>query len=421
MIDNLHKRGRLWWWKYRPHGDQGKTQDISLGTPDKQVAERRRSEMLVEKEREAAGISVARPLREAAQKPLSEHLEDLLGDLRAQGKGGKYLANIEHRVGVLIKSCGWKLWKDVTADSFQIWRKGQSLSAKTLNDYMEAARRLMNWIERHGRLVGNPLKCVEKVGAQGENSHPRRAFSGDEMKRLLRAVPADRKAIYLMAVHTGLRRSELASLIWGDLHLSAVQPFLNVRASTTKNHKPASMRLPGEVVAAMDAIRPASASDSDTVFPRFPRIERFKRDLVKAKVEYENEHGFADFHALRNTFCTNLGNGGVAPAVRQALMRHCDSKLTERIYTDKRMLATWSAIESLPSYTTGLSQGVSQSLGADGLCASSAVIESVGAHSEKMPMDINESQLVALNGTSSYNGEIGGSDGARSRPLLRFH
>ena len=419
MIDNLHKRGRLWWWKYRPHGDQGKAQDISLGTPDRQVAERKRTELLAEKEREAAGMIGPRPLRDAAQRPLSEHLESLLADLRAQGKGEKYLANVEHRVGVLIEACGWKMAKDVTADSFQTWRKSQSLAAKTFNDYLEAARRLLNWMEKQGRFVGNPLRSVEKVGTQGRETRHRRAFSDDEMKRLLVAVPDDRKAIYLLAVHTGLRRGELAALRWGDVQLDAVEPFVNVRASTTKNHKPASMRLPGEVVTALGAVRPARAGDSDTVFTQFPRIERFRRDLVKANVEYQNEHGFADFHALRNTFCTNLGNAGVAPAVRQALMRHSDSKLTERIYTDKRMLATWSAIEKLPSYTAGLSQGVSQSLVANGHGASSAVMESVGAYVEKMPVNIGESHLVSVGGTSGHDGENGGSDGARTRNLCR--
>ena len=76
------------------------------------------------------------------------------------------------------------------------------------------------------------------------------AFSGEEMCRLLAVVPADRKAIYLMAVHTGLRRSELAALKWGEFHLDAVMPFVQVRASTTKNGKPVTMRLHPEFVEA---------------------------------------------------------------------------------------------------------------------------------------------------------------------------
>ena len=100
-------------------------------------------------------------------------------------------------------------------------------------------------------------------------------------------------------------------------------------------------------------------------------------------------------------------------------MRHSDSKLTERIYTDKRMLATWSATEKLPSYTGALSQGVSRNLGASGLGASSAVMASVGAHDENMAVNIGESHLVALDVTSGQSGENGGSDGARTRNLCR--
>ena len=420
MIEHIHKRGRIWWWKYRPHGHQGKAQDISLGTPDRQVAERKRTELLAEKEREAAGIIAPRPLRDAAQKPLSEHLQDLLADLGAQGKSEKHLANIGHRVGSLIQACGWKMAKDVTADSFQIWRKGQSLSAKTLNDYLEAARRLLNWMEKHGRLVGNPLKSVEKVGTQGRETRHRRAFTDDEMKRLLVAVPDDRKAIYLLAVHTGLRRGELAALRWGDLHLDAVRPFVSVRASTTKNHKPATMRLHDEVVAALCAIKAKAAGDGDKVFLRFPRIERFKRDLTKAGIAYVDTQGrVADFHSMRKTFGTNLAKGNVPRRTAMSLMRHSDGKLTDNIYTDENLLGTWSAVEALPSYTVGLSQGVSQTLVANGLGASSAVIESVGAHVERMPVNIGESHLVSVDGTSGHDGGSGGSDGARTRNLCR--
>ncbi len=420
MIDNLHKRGRIWWWKYRPQGDQGKLQDISLGTPDRQVAERKRSELLAEREREAAGVIPSRCLRDAAQRPLSHHLQDLLADLAAQGKGGKYLANIEHRVGTLIEGCGWKTAKDVTADSFQIWRTSQSLSAKTCNDYLEAARRLLNWMEKHGRLVGNPLRSVEKVGTQGRETRHRRAFTEDEMKHLLVVVPSDRKAIYLLAVHTGLRRSELAALRWGDIHLDAVQPFVTVRASTTKNHKAATMRLHDEVVGALRTIKRDTAGDGDRVFERFPRIERFKRDLTKAGISYVDAQGHVgDFHSLRKTFGTNLARGGVPRRTAMALMRHSDGKLTDTIYTDENLLGTWSAVEALPSYTDSLSQGVSQSLVANGRGASSPVTKCVGVNVGKMPVNTGESHLVSLCGTSGQNRETGGSDGARTRNLCR--
>jgi integrase len=411
MIDHLHKRGRIWWWRYRPHGEHGKAEDISLRTPDRQVAERKRTEFVAEKEREAAGIIPPKSLRDAAQKRLSEHLQDLLADLAAQGKGEKYRANIEHRGGALIQGCGWKAAKDVTADSFQTWRKSQSLSAKTLNDYLEAARRLFNWMEKHGRLVGNPLRSVEKVGTQGRETRHRRAFTDDEMKRLLHAVPDDRKAIYLLAVYTGLRRSELSALRWGDVALNAVQPFVSVRASTTKNHKSASLRLHDDAVVALRAIKRETAGDGDTVFSRFPRIERFRRDLVKAGIVYVDTQGrFADFHCLRKTFCTNLARAGVPRRTAMSLMRHSDGKLTDNIYTDENQLGTWSAVEALPSFGT-LSQGLSQKLVPNGHRMSSAVAACVGANGEEVPVTIGQSHGVALTVTGGHEMGMAGVTG----------
>jgi len=346
----------------------------------------------------------------------------LLADLAKQGKGVKYLANIEHRVGALIQQCGWQTAKDVTADSFQQWRKGVQLSAKTLNDYLEAVRRLFTWMEKNGRVSGNsPLRTVEKIATAGRQTRERRAFSEQELRQLLVTTPVDRQALYLTAVNTGLRRGELMALCWGDLHLDAVQPFASVRASTTKNHKPALMRLRDEVVTALLKIKPEGVGEADKVFPQFPRIERFRRDLVKAGIQYQTEHGYADFHALRNTFCTNLGNAGVQPAVRQALMRHSDSKLTERIYTDKRMLATWSAMEKLPNLTETLYQGVSQKLVASGHGTAWAGTACGGADMQQTLANTEDSHAVALAVMNGQEAPIGGSDGARSYPLLRFY
>jgi len=419
MINTIYKRGRIYWFKYRAQGETGAPVCLSLGTSDKQSAERLRMDKLAEFERERAGILAPKALRDGAHKLLTEHLQDLLADLEKQGQSEKYLANIDHRVGVLIQQCGWRTAKDVTADSFQTWRKGIQLSAKTLNDYLEAVRRLFTWMEKQGRVAMNPLRVVEKVATAGRQTRVRRAFSEQELRQLLAVVPADRFAVYLTAVNTGLRRRELTLLRWGDLHLDAVQPFVYTRALTTKNKKRDLIRLRDEVVAALLKIRLNDAGDADNVFPRFPRIERFRRDLVKAGVQYKNEHGYADFHSLRNTFCTNLGNAGVQPAIRQALMRHSDSKLTERIYTDTHMLATWAAVEKLPDLTETLYQGVSQKLVANGHDATLAGGLGNGVNMQQTPVNIEESHAVALAVMNGHEVPIGGSDGARTRNLCR--
>jgi integrase len=254
MIDFIYKPkdSRIWRWKFRQQAEDKKIADVSLGTSDKRCAEKRREELRKEKLYERDGLILPKPVREAAQRNLSEHLEDFLGDMRRRGKSEKYLANLEFRVTALIPACGWETAKDVTADSFQGWRREQKeLSAKTANDYLEAARCFFNWLIKNGRVQANPLASVEKVRTEGRETRQRRAFNGEEMRQLLAVVPADRKVVYLLAVHTGLRRSELAALKWGDVHLDAVMPFVQVRASTTKNGKPVAMRLHPDAVKAI--------------------------------------------------------------------------------------------------------------------------------------------------------------------------
>ena len=57
-------------------------------------------------------------------------------------------------------------------------------------------------------LIAIPCFAVGKVQTNGKQTRPRRAFTHDEIARLL-AVAGPRKVIYLTAVHTGLRRKEL--------------------------------------------------------------------------------------------------------------------------------------------------------------------------------------------------------------------
>src|ERR1017187_3227630 len=312
MIDCIYKpRGsRVWRWKFRQQPADGKIEDVSLGTSGKQVAEKNRGVLLREKEHERAGFIPPKATRDAAQRKLADHLQDFLGDMRRRGKSEKYLANLEFRNGRLIADCGWNTARDVSADSFQAWMRGrQELKDKTANDYLEAARCFFNWLVKLGRVGSNPLLSVEKVKTKGGKADEVRAFSDDEMLRLL-AVAGARKPVYLMAVHTGLRRSELAALKWSDLHLDAATPFVKVRASTTKNGKSAEFPLVPELAVALGELKANGARDVEVVFQGIPRIERFYRDLKRAGIPRQDERGGkAVFHSLRHTFGDNLARG----------------------------------------------------------------------------------------------------------------
>ena len=65
---------------------------------------------------------------------------------------------------------------------------------------------------------------------------------------------------------------------------------------------------------------------------------------------YQDEDGmFADFHAHRHTFISNLGKAGVPLSLAQKLARHCDPKLTSNVYTHLEIADQVAAIGALPA------------------------------------------------------------------------
>ena len=425
MIDRIFKPNgsRIWRWRFREKPEDVKILDISLGTPDKSVAEKRRAEKRGKLILENAGLIPPEKTVAAAQRNLALHLDDFIGVMRRNGKSEKYLANLEFRVGRLIKECPWNTAVDVSADSFQTWlRLHPELSAKTSNDYLEAGRCFFNWMVRNGRFGVNPLLAIEKVKVLKDKRRQRRAYSDEEMRRLLAVVPMDRRAVYMMASQTGLRRSELAALQWGDLFLEDDPPVVKVRASTTKNGKQVTIRLRPELVTLLKELR-EEAAPVDLVFKRFPRIERFRRDLKLAGIPDMDELGrHSDFHSLRKTVGTNLAKAGVTRREVMDFMRLSDGRLADEIYTDINQLDTGAAVEVLPDYTASVrpaSPIASLETDAEGQGVSPAVTMTSGEKTQKVHVKIDESHVLTLSVTMGQKEENGGSGGARTRNLCR--
>ncbi len=425
MIDRIFKPkgSRVYRWRFREKPEDGKILDISLGTSEKSVAEKRQAEKRSRLQLERAGLIPQEKTVAAAQRNLALHLEDFLGVMCRNGKSDKYLANLEFRVGRLIKECPWNTAVDASADSFQTWlRLHPELSAKTSNDYLEAGRCFFNWMVKSGRFAANPLLAVEKVKVLKDKRRQRRAYSDDEMRRLLAVVPTDRQAVYLMASQTGLRRSELAALQWGDLFLNDEPPVVKVRASTTKNGKQVTIRLRPELVTLLKGLRATKAPD-EIVFKRFPRIERLRRDLKFAGIAAVDELGrHADFHSLRKTVGTNLAKAGVTRREVMDFMRLSDGRLADEIYTDINQLDTGAAVEVLPDYTAPTKPAsllASLETGAEGQNASPAVTMAGGDKTQKVLVKIDESHVLTLSVTMGQKEGNGGSGGARTRNLCR--
>jgi integrase len=379
---------RCYYLRYR-FGEMPVDHWKSLGVTDKQVAEKKAREFQQEKEREAAGILEPQIIREAAKLPVKAHLDDYVADLERRaraGRGGRGARLLKGRVLRLIESCGWQLAYQVTPDSFTTWRNQRKDSARTLNHYLQGMVSFLNWMERVGRLKTNPLKYVAKVDERGQRKRIRRAFTDEELRKLVNGS-GPRGIVYLTAARTGLRQEELRQLTWGDLNLEGEPPFVVVREASAKNKKEERVPLLPEVVEALRSHRAANSEPADLVFPNgIPRASRLKVDAEKNGIQYRDECGrYADFHALRYTWATFLQRNGVAQRFAMKLMRHSDIKLTAKVYTDETQLPIYESIKDLPR--VGYTQIRAQILGADGQNESQPVASAEGQEQAKTPVN----------------------------------
>ncbi len=181
----------------------------------------------------------------------------------------------------------------------------------------------------------------------------------------------ERELIYKLAVTTGLRKSELASLIVGQLDLDDDFPHVRLNAADEKNRQGNSIPLRREVADELREWLANTGASSGNVLSIFggghstdPATTKlfnvpddlckvFERDRAVAGIAKSDDRGrTVDVHALRHTFGTMLSKAGVSPRVAQAAMRHSSIDLTMNVYTDPRLLDVQGAVESLPQIST---------------------------------------------------------------------
>ena len=191
-----------------------------------------------------------------------------------------------------------------------------------------------------------------------DRRHDRRTLALDELRKLIdaAAIGADfqrmtgpaRALCYRLAIATGLRYSELASLIPESFDLGN-GPGVTVPAAYAKNGQTATLPLPHELAEDLDAFL-TTIPRGAPVFPLPEKGAKMLRiDLAAAGIPYRDASGLVfDFHALRCQCATLADAAGVSPRVVQKLMRHSTLELTGR-YTRPRVVDIEAAAGMLPS------------------------------------------------------------------------
>lgn len=339
-------KAKTWSIKYR-NANGKRVQENGFKT--RTEAAIRERDAIREVREERAGIRT--PKIKQNEKPLDDHLTDCLQSLEAKGVSPDQVKLVKGRLQRAFNDCGMLLLSDLNTNDFQtylaaIQKKG--MSQQTCKHIVRHAKQFVRFLIDDDRVAVDPFKKLRPPKVS-ERRHQRRALTPDECTRLLKAVRTcramygltgtDQEALFLTALHTGYRASELSRLVVANLNLEGEHPHISLAAPNTKNRAEARIPLQfPQVVTFLKAWSDGKARDAK-LWPGEWASSRggsklMRQALKAAGIDYEVDGRKADFHALRYTFITNLIKAGWHPAYVQRLARHSDINLTFRVYTD---------------------------------------------------------------------------------------
>jgi integrase len=227
-------------------------------------------------------------------------------------------------------------------------RKTQPISPQTSNHYLTALHSFTHWCVSQRYIDADPLATATLVEVNSRRTFERRALTIEEIQTLLTVTktyrphrgtlegPA-RAALYTVAIYTGLRAAELASLTRADFQLAGTSPMISVHARSTKNKKGRHQPIPIPIAEALMPWLETTPTDgpvwAGSSWKRGRAASLLRADLRKAKIKMDGPLGKVDFHSLRTTYATLLALAGVPIQHAQRLMDHSDPGITARHYT----------------------------------------------------------------------------------------
>jgi integrase len=250
----------------------------------------------------------------------------------------------------------------VQPEQVEAWRNAiaKERAKKTANHRHKILRMVFRAARLRGHISRDPAEAVATLRRDSSGS-PRRAFTHDELARLLAACPSPEwKSLVMFGIYTGQRLKDLCLLRWKDIEggVLAIQTGKTGRAVRIPLAAPlvaflTGYRPPGPFVhpAAAAAIQANQRASSGTVARQFMDILakaglRGKRPHRKAKDTGRQVEALS-FHALRHTCVSLLATAGVPRAVAMEIAGH-ESEAVHRLYTHVGDEAMKAALEKMP-------------------------------------------------------------------------
>jgi integrase len=409
-------------------GESPRLYDVTLKTRDREDAVLKLRNLVHEEQEEQRGNIAPRRVRETASQPVEGLFSRYVDDLEKKGCAHDYIKVIRLRLSRLFAACKWEHVSDIHAMDFLEWRRNQSLAPKTLNHYLDAPRAFLNWLVKQELLEKNPLEHLDKVDNRVRERDSRRAFTPEELKKLLNSVTGRNEFAYRLLLCTGLRVREARNLQWRDVDLESEEPRICLRAEATKSRRADIIPIPRILADMLRLRKPNGIRETARVItPGLPEMRTFEHDLRMAGIALVDDKGRGiTRHTFRRTYVTilQIHLENVPPLVAQHLARHHCLNLTDRAYTDRTQLPLAETIEKFDHFIRSLSltRNLTHNGGNSGANLSKSVqTQFEGVKNEKLEEVANEVVTIGSpsENTSRSTSEVVPREGIEPSPLFR--
>jgi integrase len=246
-------------------------------------------------------------------------------------------------------------------------REAKELSRSTANLSVKVLRICLGEAVRQGLLAVNPAVRVKLLKSTAESK--RRAFTLDEIKRILRVCGGDAewRGLVLFGLYLGQRLGDLAKLTWRAVDLDTGE----VAFSTRKTGRRIVLPLVQPLADYLESL-PTSDNPNAFIFPCAASAKRtaslsnqFRDILVAARLVEPRPHGHKStgkgrdqareaselsFHSLRHSAVTMLKAAGVSDFISREIVGH-ESAAVSRQYTHLTTDDKRAAMQRLPDVT----------------------------------------------------------------------
>lgn len=244
-------------------------------------------------------------------------------------------------------------------------QRKRKYSPSSVNRDLQLLSKIFSMAIDNGIVSVNPVSRVRKF-REGEGRE--RFLTYNEEKRLLAQLVGSKvylRPVIIIAIHTGLRKSELLSLKFEHCNLTDKEVFYGLSGrdviippnhllvEKSKNGKARTVPINSTVKAELELLR-QDAPEKEFVFTshrtgvNYQEIKKgFKKACEDAGIPHgQMTAGGLTFHDLRHTFATRLREAGVHEIDICQLMGHSSIKMTRR-YAHGQSDQMFSAVEKL--------------------------------------------------------------------------